>query len=180
MEIGKTFCGRTDGRTDTPEFQSTRSRRGDDLKMKSLQLYLLKSYKHLNGALLYFLPQTGLQLNMWNLYIHSELSTAYHFWIEGKPKKDSQMGYNPQWGLLKGQTQSVSVMHCTYSVSRCWQFHIQLATWRHQCIYSHLISTSNSFGALSLSCEWQERHPAWKKSNSSIAKRFHSSGPIIS
>jgi len=25
MEIGKTFCGRTDGRTDTPEFQSTRS-----------------------------------------------------------------------------------------------------------------------------------------------------------
>jgi len=32
MEIGKTFCGRTDGRTDTPEFQSTIGhRRGDDL-----------------------------------------------------------------------------------------------------------------------------------------------------
>jgi len=25
VEIGKTFCGCTDGRTDTPEFQSTRS-----------------------------------------------------------------------------------------------------------------------------------------------------------
>ena len=32
MEIGKTFCGRTDGRTDTHEFQSTRSSVGDDLK----------------------------------------------------------------------------------------------------------------------------------------------------
>jgi len=28
----KTFCGRTDGRTDTPEFQSTRSP-GDDLRI---------------------------------------------------------------------------------------------------------------------------------------------------
>jgi len=38
MEIGKTFCGRTnlrtDGRTDTPEFQSTRSSAGDDLKIE--------------------------------------------------------------------------------------------------------------------------------------------------
>jgi len=33
MEIGKKLCGRTDGRTDTPEFQSTRSSVGDDLKM---------------------------------------------------------------------------------------------------------------------------------------------------
>jgi len=30
MEIGKTFCGRTDG----PEFQSTRSSVGDDLKIE--------------------------------------------------------------------------------------------------------------------------------------------------
>jgi len=30
MEIGKTFC---DVQTDTPEFQSTRSSVGDDLKM---------------------------------------------------------------------------------------------------------------------------------------------------
>jgi len=34
MEIGKTFCGRTDGLTDTPQFQSTRSSVGDDLKIK--------------------------------------------------------------------------------------------------------------------------------------------------
>jgi len=33
MEIGETFCGRTDGQTDTPEFQSTRSCVGDDLKI---------------------------------------------------------------------------------------------------------------------------------------------------
>jgi len=35
MEIGKNFLwtfGRTDGRTDTPEFQSTRLSVGDDLK----------------------------------------------------------------------------------------------------------------------------------------------------
>jgi len=35
IEIHKTFCGRTDGRTDTPEFQSTRSSAGDDLKTLS-------------------------------------------------------------------------------------------------------------------------------------------------
>jgi len=33
MEIEKTFCGLTDGRTDTPQFQSTRSSVGDDLKL---------------------------------------------------------------------------------------------------------------------------------------------------
>ena len=37
MEIGKTFCGRTDGRTDTLEFQSTRSSVGDDLMNESWQ-----------------------------------------------------------------------------------------------------------------------------------------------
>jgi len=35
MEIGKTFCGHTyvwtDGHTDRPQFQSTRSSLGDDL-----------------------------------------------------------------------------------------------------------------------------------------------------
>jgi len=33
MEIGKTFCGRTDRRTDTPEFILLGHRRGDDLKV---------------------------------------------------------------------------------------------------------------------------------------------------
>jgi len=33
IEIGKTFCGHTDGQMDTPEFQSIRSLPGDDLKI---------------------------------------------------------------------------------------------------------------------------------------------------
>jgi len=38
MEIGKYFCGRTDVRKDdTPEFQSTRSSPGDDLKTEMLR-----------------------------------------------------------------------------------------------------------------------------------------------
>jgi len=41
IEIGKTFCGRTDGRTDTSEFQSTRSSVGDDLKMQHIMAYLI-------------------------------------------------------------------------------------------------------------------------------------------
>jgi len=36
MEIGKTFCGRTDGRTGTRVFQSTRSSVGDDLKIEAV------------------------------------------------------------------------------------------------------------------------------------------------
>jgi len=34
-EIGQTFCGQTDVRTDRPEFQSIRSSPGDDLKSKA-------------------------------------------------------------------------------------------------------------------------------------------------
>jgi len=42
MEIGETFCGRTDVRTygrteDTPEFQSTRSSVGDELQKIGLR-----------------------------------------------------------------------------------------------------------------------------------------------
>jgi len=46
MEIGKTFCGRTDGRTDGRTHLSSNllgHRRGDDLKM--LNEYAQKTYK---------------------------------------------------------------------------------------------------------------------------------------
>jgi len=51
MEIGKNFLwtfGRTDGRTDTPEFQSTRLSVGDDLKKEEGKIKIGKVSKNKN------------------------------------------------------------------------------------------------------------------------------------